>query len=825
MKKIASYTPVAVAVAALLQTGVGYAQESLKLDEVVVTSSSTAKSKMRSSVSVTDVDQDAIKDMGARSEAEVLMMIPGVRTDPSTGPAGNANITVRGLPIASGGAKYVQLQEDGLPVVQFGDMNFGNNDYWTRFDNNVDSIQALRGGSASVFASHAPGAVINYISKTGKEQGGSIGLTRGLNYNETRVDGDVGGKIGTDMYYHVGGYFRQGEGVRNTTADAMLGYQIKGNITKEFNGAKGYVRLNMKALDEHAPVALGGGLLTATQSGNTIGNFGLLSSIDGTRASSYSNYGRTVAFVDPVTGANGVAAMNGITSKSKSVGFEFHNELTNGYTVDNKFRINNNSGSFQAQFWDVSTLPSMLAGFGAGATAKFANGPQAGAIVGSGTLVSKGGAANVQIGDLGSIVNDISVSKKFKADVGTFDLRGGMYISRQAWKENWAISERIMEATQNGAAIDVFNAAGAAMTTMGLTGYNNQWGACCARSTDVNFTTTAPYFGASLESGNWDFDGGIRQESFSANGTYAGAKQVIGGMDVNKDGVITGAEKNVYVADISNPGLVNYKVNYTNYSLGVNYRVDKDLSVFARNSKGHRAIADRLLYSGNVNAVTGALTSGGKSAAVAPVVQNELGIKSRGNTAWGKYALSATLFNATTTEYDYDQTRQDDPSRPGYQGPKLNVVGYKTNGVEFESGMSFGNLGINLNAVYSDETQTSNLGDPSMVGKTSAGVPKWRYNISPRYAVGDAVFGAIVRGQSKVFADNSNTTAIDGHYIVNAFANYDFGQGLIGSLNVNNIFNKIYPTGGGSFISGSPTVFSSGVNNGRTMSATLRYKF
>ena len=74
MKKIPSYTPVAFAVAALLQAGVVQAQESLKLDEVVVTSSSTAKSKMRSSVSVTDIDQDAVKDFGARTESEVLLL-------------------------------------------------------------------------------------------------------------------------------------------------------------------------------------------------------------------------------------------------------------------------------------------------------------------------------------------------------------------------------------------------------------------------------------------------------------------------------------------------------------------------------------------------------------------------------------------------------------------------------------------------------------------------------------------------------------------------------------------------------------------------------
>ena len=46
-----------------------------------------------------------------------------------------------------------------LPTVLFGDMQFGNNDYWTHYDASVDRIEAVRGGSSSTFASQAPGAV------------------------------------------------------------------------------------------------------------------------------------------------------------------------------------------------------------------------------------------------------------------------------------------------------------------------------------------------------------------------------------------------------------------------------------------------------------------------------------------------------------------------------------------------------------------------------------------------------------------------------------------------------------------------------------------
>lgn len=820
MKKIPSYTPVAFAVAALLQAGAAQAQESLKLDEVVVTSSSTAKSKMRSSVSVTDVDQEQIKDFSARTEAEVLLLIPGIRTDATAGPGGNANISVRGLPISDGGSKYVQIQEDGLPTVQFGDMNFGNNDYWTRFDNNVDNIQTLRGGSASTYASHAPGAVINYISKTGKEEGGSIGVTKGLNFNETRIDGNVGGKIGTDMYYHLGGYIREGEGNRNYTPGALQGHQIKANITKEFNGTKGYVRLNVKSLDEHAPTTPQT-FLTATKTGSTVGGFGLVPGYDGARDTQYSKYNSVLPGVDPVTGARtATSLLDGITTKSKSVGFEFHNELANGYTVDNKFRISQNSGAFQAQFWDVQTGSKMLSSIDGASVAKYYNGPQAGSVVGADTLVSKGAAINVTSSDMGNIVNDASVAKKFKLDGGSLlDVRGGLFYSRQNVQQRWSISERVMAAGKNGALIDVFDSNGAALTTAGLTGYNNQWGACCSRDINAQFTTTAPYMGFNLAQGNWDFDGGLRRESFSANGTYAGSKKVNGGLDVNKDGLITGAEKNVYLADVDNPGLVNYTINYTNYSFGTNYRLNKDTSVFVRHSKGYRAQSDRLLFSDNIDKVTGALTEGGQKAALAAVQQSEVGVRNRGKHAWGNYAAAATLFRSTTEEYTYDQTRKPE------DGPKLNQLGYRANGVELETGASFGNFALNFNAVYTDEILTSNLVEPKKVGLTSGGLPKVRYTISPRYAIGDAVIGAAIRGQSSVFVNGDNTDKINGHYIVSAFANYDFGNGLIGSLNVNNLFNKIYPVAGGGFVGGSTSVFGAGVNTGRTVSATVRYKF
>jgi outer membrane receptor protein involved in Fe transport len=810
MKKMPRYTPVAIAVAAVMHAGVGYAQESLKLDEVVVTSSSTAKSKMRSSVSVTDVDQDAVKDFGARTEAEVLMLIPGIRTEATAGPGGNANISVRGLPISSGGSKYVQIQEDGLPTVQFGDMMFSNNDYWTRFDNNVDSIQTLRGGSSAVFASHAPGAVINYMSKTGKEAGGSIGLTRGLNYDETRLDLDKGGRLSEDTYYHVGGYFRDGEGARKAAPGALHGYQVKANFTKEFNGTKGYVRLNLKALDEHAPTTPQT-FLTAASNNGVLSGFGLARGFNGLYDSQYSKFNSSFPAMDPVTGQISSSSLtNGITSKSKSVGFEFHNELNNGFTVDNKFRVSQNAGAFQTQFWDVKTLSSALGGIAGASYAKYLNGPQAGAVVTDANLaaglVSTGGAINVQTPDMGNFVNDFSVSKAFNLDNGSkLNAKAGLFYSRQNVVQKWSISTRVVEAAYNGAVIDVYNANNAALTNQGLTGYNNSWGADSAKNINEQFTTTAPYLGLNLETGNWDLDAGIRNESFRGYG-YA---------DVGAPGpVVNGLTTTL----ATNRILADYKLNYNNYSVGANYRLNKDASVFGRYSLGHRAISDRLLTTTNNFNAYGGLAAGAGDVAVAPVAQLEFGTKTRGNLGSGRYALSATYFHSTTKEFDYDPTRNIQRD-----GPYLRELGYKADGVEFESGVSFGNFAVNANAVYSDESFTKNTASSTYLGKTPAGSAKWRYTISPRYALGDAVVGASFRGVGKMYLNDANTASVGGHYIVSAFVNYDFGNGMIGSLNVNNLFNKLYPSSTAGQISGN--YWGAGVETGRTVSATLRYKF
>ncbi|MGC4090175.1 MAG: TonB-dependent receptor plug domain-containing protein [Polyangiaceae bacterium] len=188
-----------------------------------------------SAISTSALDESEIQKFAPRSVGEIFRNIPGMRAEAYSG-EGYANISIRGLPLALGGAKFLQLQEDGLPVLEFGDIAFATADQFLRADLTLSQVQAIRGGSASTFSSNSPGGVINLISKTGEEEGGSVQLTTGLDYETYRMDFDYGAKITDTLRFNIGGFYRQGEGPRATGYDAYKGGQVKFNLTKTFEG-------------------------------------------------------------------------------------------------------------------------------------------------------------------------------------------------------------------------------------------------------------------------------------------------------------------------------------------------------------------------------------------------------------------------------------------------------------------------------------------------------------------------------------------------------------------------------------------------------------
>ena len=259
-----------------------------KLEDIVITGVANPKAKIKSSVSITTLDVKQVEQSAPRSTAEIFRSIPGIRSE-SSGGEGNSNISVRGVPISSGGSKYLQIQEDGLPVLLFGDIAFATADIFTRFDGNTAKIEAIRGGSASTLSSNSPGGIINFISKTGKTEGGMIRTSFGLDYNNFRTDVDYGTKIGEGLYFHAGGFYRAGEGVRKTGSTSNNGGQVKFNLTKEFENGK--ITVYAKFLNDRAAAYMPMPVkVTGTNSNPTWGSVSGFDATTGALQSIYLNH-------------------------------------------------------------------------------------------------------------------------------------------------------------------------------------------------------------------------------------------------------------------------------------------------------------------------------------------------------------------------------------------------------------------------------------------------------------------------------------------------------------------------------------------------------
>ncbi len=218
----------------------------LAMDEIVTTGSRNPQVKLESSVAITTINVEEIREKAPRNTADLLKAIPGFYVESSGGEGGN-NLFARGIP-ADGSFRYVQMQEDGLPVFEDGELMFANADLLMRVDETVEVMEGVRGGTSSIFASNAPGGIINFISKTGGNQLGGLVKTTVGDYGMFRTDVNYGGPLGEDWRFNIGGFYRYDNGIRDPGFAANRGGQVKANVTRFFED--GYLRFNFKHLNE-----------------------------------------------------------------------------------------------------------------------------------------------------------------------------------------------------------------------------------------------------------------------------------------------------------------------------------------------------------------------------------------------------------------------------------------------------------------------------------------------------------------------------------------------------------------------------------------------
>ncbi|BBD78725.1 TonB-dependent receptor [Aerosticca soli] len=789
------------------------AKKAVNLDQMVVTASPAALSKMSSSISVSSLEADQILDSGALSAADILRDVPGIRAE-SSGGDGNANVSVRGLPVASGGSKFAQFQIDGMPVLEFGDTSFATPDTFLRPDFNIDHVEVVRGGSSSVFASNAPGAVFNFITKTGEEKGGDIGLTTGVNYDSQRLDFDYGQPLDASTRFHVGGFFRDGEGPKTAHFTTQKGGQLMGNLTHDIDG--GFLRLSAQYLNDRSPAYLPVPVSITGSNGDP-----LVSSLPGFNL-------KTGTLLTPrwrhdlALEANGhikdTDLADGYHSIVRALGGEGLFTLADGWTLHEQFRYADNSGDFVGPYpAEVNTAAALAQEIGgAGATLRYATGPMAGqvadpATVGNNGLATRVHLFNVTLPNMGNFTNDLKLKHEFDFAGGPMTFLAGYYHSRQNIRQDWHWNT-YLETVQGQRAnlLDVYDATGRKLTQNGLVSYGTPyWGIGTGlRAYNTHYDMDAPYLSLSWQPDRWQLDAGVRYDHMRARGGYTGVAGVKA-VDMNGDGVIEGPEQSVPYADASAHKPVDYDKHHLEYSFGANYLLSEELALFARASRGARFNADRLLFGGGI------LDDGSAPDGVAinEVKQYEGGVK------WNTRhtSLFVTGFYATTEEQNQDVTSLIQ---------RLISRKYRSKGVEIEGSLDYGMFSLRGGVTYTHSRIIKDAITPEAVGDTPQRQAKWVYQIGPSWHVRAFDFGATAIGTSKSYASNPNGLVMPAYTQVNAFVRYAIDDHNTITLQADNVFN----VRGITEIDQSPvSVTPNGLNTarsilGRTIYASWRYR-
>lgn len=780
-------------------------EDAQSLDQVVVTGVLNPKSRIESSVSVSSIGIDQITQSAPRSSGEVFRNIPGVRAETSGGD-GNGNYNVRGVPVSSGGTRYLQLQEDGLPIMLFGDTSFGNPDNFLRIDANTARIEAIRGGSASTLASNAPAGIINVISKTGAVEGGSVATTYGLDFQSSRLDFEYGTPLGNGLSYHIGGFLRTGEGPREIGYQGNKGGQFKANITKRFE--TGYVRVYAKLLNDRAamymPMPM---LLEGSDADPTYAN---LPGFDITTDSQHSVNLQQNAGTSAFNGQPHVGDIrNGNNPRSTSIGAEFSFDLGNDWSFVGKGRYSSNSGEWLAPFTaNVGAFADVAAtaagASGASGALVYADGNRE-AFNPSNGLAQIIHVFDVSIDDMSNFFGDAKISKKVNDNI---NLTAGMFTAVQNTKTSWQWGSFLSEVKGGGDARMVdFDG----FSRNGQYAYGTPvWGNCCQRKYNTVHSVNSPYVGADIDiSEKINFDASVRFENVKVNGIIAGGPTSQGNFDYNGNGTIEGIEQVVPIVSGNDGQNINQEYSFTSYSFGLNYKINDGSAVFARYSQGASGrAADRNGYD----------QFGQSATNYDEVRQIEVGYKKRFENG----SLYLTAFNSNTDED---------------AGSALNLtVGneFTATGLELEGSYNMSDFSVVGSVTYTNaeivEDRASGTGVNK--GNTPQRQADFVYNLSPRYVFGknkQHILGLAILGTSKSFAFDSNDLVQPGFAYFNLLGSVGLTKGLSVSLNVNNLFDTVGITEvngiDGAAINGTDRYVRARSITGRSSSLSLQYKF
>jgi iron complex outermembrane recepter protein len=727
----------------------------------------------------------------------------------------------------AGGYFYVSLQEDGLPVEPVTVTNFGP-DYFARTDIMLGRLEALRGGTSTVTGSNAPGGIFNYISRTGKTNAGyeaqvKVGLEGDGRNPYYRGDLYAGGAINDNLYYAVGGFYRQSDGARYAGYPMNKGGQVRANLLYDYGN--GRVRLDAKYLNdrnawfEFIPT-------TGFANPKFAGAFNNYSSVLPPKGvHSFTNPDGTTDTYDP---------SRLVHSKSLSFGMTWENSLSDVVHVQNRARYSVNKANWNTGAvifglpLDDFFVGALGGSIGIPGTITYRN--TADNSVAAVVQSFSGFDRNVLVNNLpnqnvlaNGILTQVAFTQKYKttefqdqltfgAEFGQHQLAVGAYLSLNKLNQSsqsggFGISTLSPRPTMLTATIDV--GGGTILNLTDPTGFGVKGSGIFDGDGYSGTQKQMSVFGGDTWTINdqLSIDVGIRYEALDYDASNLTLTPAVaygangGGADGNPL-TLYDNRRNTYGA----PTRAKRSYSYFNYTGAVNYKVNDNFQAYARYTKGRKA-PDFGIIQG--------LDSPDEISTVFPKAQTieqiEIGLKYNSpGMRIGVYPFYSKLSNVA------DQQIAIDNNNILYSpAPQFGQI--KTIGVEFNADVDVGDTFNVRTAITVQDPKASKFG--TWLFNTSARAddvlvttPKGDADNNPKLMTRTtATFKPVEAAQiflthnylGKRAANRNNAWYMPAFHTVDFGASYQFGEYFKLQGNVNNVFNQFgvmsWARGGGFF--------------------------
>jgi hypothetical protein len=550
------------------------------LQEVVVTASAQAVKKLDASYNIVSASMQDIEMANPASASDIYKLSPGIWPENSGGQTG-VNIDVAGFPDGGGDSPFFTTMLQGSPLYGAPYLSFMDNSSLIRFDDTVERVEIVQGGTSAIFGPGQPGATANWILRTGQDkEAGSVGVTYG-DEGLYRVDLFESGKIAEGWYGSIGGFYRTSEGVRNPQYLSDIGGQLTATLKHTLDN--GSVMFWARTMHDHNAWVADFPYTVSNGSVSTYPGFNQLhSTYDSKQLENFQipNPACDCFQNDDISDGRG--------GDLSYVGSELKESFSDGWSISNNFIFDGGYVNTHALInnGNPTTLGAYIAGDGVltgtpvtpgDVTATFQNGtavsPNQSVVTQQVWLVEK---------KLTSIEDEFRVNKDFgNGDI----LTAGLYVNHYTMNDNWSLSSNVLITNQPNAQAIILtgNLAGTSYQVSSPQGIiNANGGYYILQSGDA--TNIAAYLSDAWKIDRWLLDLSARLEHINLS------QETSNTSPVNMNGGAPGTGTNLWDNSVNLPNGTFSSGSENNtmptFSGGANYEFNDNMSAYVRINNG-----------------------------------------------------------------------------------------------------------------------------------------------------------------------------------------------------------------------------------------------